>query len=405
MALAGQAVGQKIKSDDIEYQYRRLPMIPLGASVSHFNVIINAAYEEKNKKMVADYEAAKKAANDKYQKEMAAYPALVKQAEDKYEAELAEYNKKSLGQKILEKNVLGENNKPVKQLPSKPYLETVSAPVLMTTYDYEALGNTYINIGGMQRNSSNALQVIVTLQGFDFTQPRTISEQKNVYNISTKSTGMATYYKTEFSYRHPMTVKVLAADGKELLNITPQELNVYKIYSTPSSERPGSVNPELLVKTHEEKVLQSGLAFINDLLNDKFGFGYVKQKATLQYVKEKGDEYADLMTAFNEASSGLSLLQNDEATAKTKLQQAVTLWNNALKESDPSNKKARIDKDVTLAIYFNLLEAHFALGDADAGRDVLAKMNALSMSNSERTSKLEFEKRFTDLKTRKQNNQ
>jgi hypothetical protein len=397
---------QKIKTAEVVYTYNSLPLQPLDKSIRHYTARIEAVYEEKNKQLMADYEAAKKKAEQKFQQELHDYPSLVKAAEEAYEKDLAEYNKKSLGTKVVEKTVLGENNKPVKQLPSKPYLEHVSLPVLKTSYDYPVLANTYFYLGGYENNPDNAVQVIITMYGFDYSSPRVLSQQKDMMSIKSGSstTYKATYYHTEFSYRHPMSVKVVLPNGKELMNVTPQPLNTYKIYRSPASETMPQVNSELMIKTNEEKVLQENLKFITALVNDKFGNGKKERKGELYYVKEKGDEYADLITAFNDASSGFNLLDKDPVTATAKLRQAVATWQTALKESNPSDKKARIDKDVTIAVCFNLLEAFLGLGEPVPALSVLQQMNSLSLSGGERKTRDEFELIFTDLKKRKEIN-
>jgi hypothetical protein len=399
------ATAQRIKGDDIEYSFTQLPLHPLEKAIKNYSVKILPAYEEKNKQLLADYTTAQKAAKEKYDKDLATYAVEVKTAEQQYEKELEEYNKKNTVTKILEKNVLGENTKPVKKIPSKPYLEEVPKPRLQTEYDYPVLASTYLKLDGYDTNPGG-VQILVTLYGFDYTQPRIQSVQKDMVSVGkTTSTYKATYYYTEFSYRQPMAVKVIHPSGKELLNITPQELNVYKIYKSQQTETAPSLNTELLIKTHEEKLLQENLQAINKLVNDKFGFAKTPRKTTLYYVKAKGDEYNDLQTALNIASSALHKMNNDVTAAKTEMAKAVELWMTALKESDPSNKKARIDNDVTVAICFNLLEAQFALANEQEGVTLLQKLNSLELSKSDRKTKEEYELLFADLKKRKENNQ
>ncbi|MDB5158129.1 MAG: hypothetical protein JWR50_2836, partial [Mucilaginibacter sp.] len=131
----------------------------------------------------------------------------------------------------------------------------------------------------------------------------------------------------------------------------------------------------------------------------------VPRTATLYYIKNDDVNYHDLTTAFNEASSGLIMLQQDYTTAKSKLNGACNLWNNALKEADPNNKKARINKDITLAIYFNLLEAYFAEGNVTGGQITLDKLNTVNLSMSDRRIKIGYDMLFSELKSRQQNNQ
>jgi len=402
---AGSCYGQKIKSDQVTYFYNKPPAVAVDKSIKNYQVTLVAAYEVKNQQLLKKYEQEQRAADDKYRKDLAEYPNLVKTAEARYDKELAEYNKKSLGTKIVETSLNG-SGKPIKQLPNKPYLSLVPYPDLQQVYDYSALASTYINLEGYQNNPENALKIVVTMFGYDHTQPRNMDEQQENVSLGggNNTAYKATYYHTEFSYRHPMTVKVFAPDGKEQLSLTPPELNSYKIYKSDATTSPARINSDLLIKISAEKVLQENLKFINNLLNDKYGFAKVKRVATLYYVKNNDAAYQDLTTAFNEASSALIMLQQDNEGAKNKLNQACGLWNNALKEADFNNNKARINKDIAIAIYFNLLEAYFATGNAAEGENTLGKMNNINLSMSDRRIKMGYDMLFTELKTRQQNN-
>ncbi len=233
-----------------------------------------------------------------------------------------------------------------------------------------------------------------------------MDEQQTNVRLGGGSSGTykETQYHAEFSYRHPMSVKVFTPAGKEILSLTPPELNSYKIYKGGASTRPMDINTELLIKTLQEKTLQENLKFINNLLNDQFGYSKVKRIATLSYIKNDDAKYQDLTTAFNEASSALLMLQQDSKLAYTKLDKVEAIWTAALTEADMNNKKARINKDVAIAVYFNLLEAYFAQGNAASGQATLDKMNAINLSTNDRRKKIEFEVLFSDIKSRQQNN-
>lgn len=392
--------GQKLKEEKISYSYNRLPSASI-AGVKNYQVVAEAAYEAKNNQLLADYKEQKKEAIDKYNRELAVYANLVKTANESYGKAMAEYNKKTVGKKIVEQSLLA-SGKPQKEIITKPYLESVEQPKLQSVYDYNTILSTYVKLEGYQPDPSNALKIVVLFYGFDNTQPRSIGEEMT--NVSSGSGKTSTYksivYHTEFSYRHPMAVKVYDPSGKEVLSVTPPELNSYKIYKSGNSDRQLMSNNELLIKQNEERVLQVNLTFINNLLNDKYGYSSVKRDATLNYIKNGDSEYPDLTMAFNEASSGLLMLQQDGPSAVAKLKNANEIWNKALTESDLSNKKARINKEITLAIYFNLLECQFAVGDALGGQNTLGKLNSLSMTNNERRLKLDYDILFAELKKR-----
>jgi hypothetical protein len=402
--LSYTSYGQKLKSETITYSYNRLPALPV-KGITNYQVSFEAAYEAKNKQALKDYEQQKRDAMDKYRKDVAAYTGLVKAANERYDKEMAEYNKKSLGSKLVEKGLL-DTRKPVREQIVKPYVEEVAPPVLQSSYDYKVMADTYIKLEGYNNQPDNALKIIVVLYGYDHTVPRTIDEEQNSLRVGSgsASTYKSTYYHTEFSYRHPMAVKVYTPDGKEMLSLTPPELNSYKIFKSPNSDRPTRINTELLTKNAEEKVLQDNLRFLNNLLNDKYGFASIERIATLYYIKNADNGYTDLTTAFNEASSGFLMLKQDNNAAKAKLQKACDLWNVALKEADINNKKARINKDIAMGIYFDLLEAYFALGDVQGGQGTLEKLNTMSLSMNDRRTKLNFDMQFAELKNRQLQN-
>jgi hypothetical protein len=202
-----------------------------------------------------------------------------------------------------------------------------------------------------------------------------------------------------------MAVKVNLPDGKEILNITPQPLNLYKIYHTGESTASPSINGELLVLGTEEKTLQENLLYINKLINEKYAFYLEKRKATLYYAKDRKGEYSDLTQAFNEASSALvSLYSNKENSIKT-LQHSMELWRKAFGEYESDPKDGRIDKDAAIALALNMLEVSYALKDIAAAEATLQKLNTLSLSNSERAIKTRFENELADLKKRLSLNQ
>ncbi|MDQ3049222.1 MAG: hypothetical protein M3R27_16875 [Bacteroidota bacterium] len=402
LLLVQSVYAQNIKDETIEYRYIKLPLTPLPASIKNYQSSVFATYEAENTKKKEAYEAEKKVAELAFQKEKEVYPAKVKAADDNYAMEMEAWKKKSFGEKLVEKEVLKENNKPVKQTPPAPYLRTVQEPQLQTSYDYPVIANTYLILDGYTNKPENAVKIDVTIYGFEYTEPRQLSELKNLtsYANGQTTTNQVNYYHYEFSYRHTMSVKVTAPDGKEMLSLSPQELNTYKVFKSPESTTAAGFNRELLIKTNEEKIFQENLNLINNVVNDKFGYKRVVRPGKLFYVKSKDETYQDLLIAFNDASSGLKLILDDSASAKLKLQSAITKWNTALQESDVKNKKARIDKDVTTMIYFNLLESYFALGDVVNGEKTIASLNTIGLSSSERKQKDDFEGLFNDLKKR-----
>jgi hypothetical protein len=159
----------------------------------------------------------------------------------------------------------------------------------------------------------------------------------------------------------------------------------------------------MLVKTSEEKVLQENLGKISDMVNDMYGYKPIPRKAVLYFVKNKNQEYTDLLDAYNDASMGLKLIVQYETMANEKLTKALGLWKTAFAQSDLANNDARIDKDVALAIAFNMLEVNFATKNFTDGFATLDAMNKIELSKKETKRKEEFQNLFLELKKRKKN--
>lgn len=393
---------QKIKFKVVEYQYVQLPLTPINKNIRNYNSIIVADYISTNRKKQAEYNSELARAKLEFETANAAYPSLVAEAELEYERELSAYNQKSLATKVLEKKVLDEDNKPVKRIPPPPVMRNVREPILQKEYDLPALAKTYLTLDGFKNDLSNAVKINVIIYGFDHTKPRIISEVKKQVSSSngTTTTKNTTYYHTEFSYRHTMSVRVTTPDGKEILFLTPQELNNYKKYKTNESTIRQSVNNELLISTYEEKVLQDNLLFIQNLVNDRIGYKHQDRSISLSYVKDKKGVYTDLLVAFNNLSAGLKLLIDDELASEEKLKKSIAIYEEALDESDMNDKKARINKNISYAVFFNLLECYFATEKLDKAESILTNLNSLPLSGVQRKLKEEYESLINETRKR-----
>jgi len=316
---------------------------------------------------------------------------------------LAAYNDKSLAKKILEKQLLNENTKPVKDYVPQPYRKNVSKPNVKTSYDYPSLAATYLKLDGYNKLSDNALSYHVNMQGFEHSQPSVKTEVRKeatrVNNVST--TADVTYYYVEFTYRNPMSVRVANSLDQEIFFVAPTELSDFKTYKSTASKTYPSTDYIALFKTVEDKVLKENLTFINHLVNDKIGYEVTLRETSLDYVKSKGDEYSDFNEAYNNAEAGFKTLVTNEETAKSKLKMAIDQWTKILGESDLTNKKARIDKDITVAIYFNLIECHFALRNVAEAEAILSALERMDIPNRDKKLKEKYITLFLDLAGRK----
>ncbi len=403
LLLSATIFGQNIKSEDVKYNYVKLPTNPLNPKPASYFSSIKASYEEENKKMLAKYESDKQQAEADYQREMNDLPAKTKAADDQYAKEMEAWNAKSTASKVLEKQLLNENNKPVKQYVAQPYRRFVPEPKLYTTYDGASLAATYLKIDGFNRVEGNGgVSYVVDMKGFEHTDAKIVSEVKKETKIANgvSTSTDVTYYHLEFSYRHPMTVRVSNANNQEIYFNSPAELMEFKTYKSTAAKTSPSMDISMLTKNMEAQILKDNLMLINHLVNDYIGFEVTERKSTLDYVKSRGEDHADLLAAFTAADLGLKMLGKTDDQAKQKIQEAITIWNEALKESEIENKKARIDKGVTVSIYFNLLECYFVTRNVVEADEILDELNKIDLPNRDKRQREAYTTLFMDLKMR-----
>jgi hypothetical protein len=336
LLLALNLSAQNIKSEDITYSFIKLPSKPVMPKVENYNSSITATYEAENNKLLALFEADKARAEADYQREMSEYPAKLKAADDKYAKEMQAWDEKSTALKIVEKQLLNENNRPVKDYVAAPYRKTISPPVLKTSYDYPSLAATYLKIDGYNKADMNALTYQVNLQGFEHSQPMIKTEIKKevsrVNNVST--TYDVTYYFIEYNYRHPMSVRVANTNNQEIIFLAPPEFTTFKTYKSTSQKTSPSADFTFLLKSSEENILKENLTFINHLVNDQIGYEITPRSTSLDYVKSKNDAHADVLEAYNNQMIGLKSLITNEALATQKLNAAIEAYKTILLESD-----------------------------------------------------------------------
>jgi hypothetical protein len=256
---------------------------------------------------------------------------------------------------------------------------------------------------GFEKGSNNAMIYTVTLQGFESTAPRVVSEVKKevsrVNNVST--TTDVTYYHLEFTYRHPMSFRVTNAANMEIYAASPAEFTEFKTYKGPATKTSPSTDISAMLKTMEDKILQENLTAINHLVNDRIGFEKTDRKTEIFFVKSKNETHNDILDAYNAATLGFKMFVTSEEQGTLKLNEAINLWKTALLESEIDNKKARIDKDVTIALYYNLLEAYFILRNTTDADTILTTMGRMDLSNRDKKDLEKYNELYLNLKLRK----
>lgn len=407
MAITWTMFAQDIDRKEMKFDYIRLPMKPLitKGALNCVGVIV-PEYENKISAQKAEYQRKLAEADKKYADAMAVYEQQLKDAEATYQKELDAYNKKSTAQKIIDKQVL-EQGKPVKKTVYAPYKETVPAEHYQKSFSKEALAGEYLKLDGYQTNPANAVTITATMLGFDYTVDYT-TETKNVFvkTGTTTTTQPVQKYFYVLKYRHPISVKVVSPElgqvSDELKFTDYVTFKSAEFNSKSEAEFTFNNNKDMILTKYEDEVVLKNMTAIKNELNFRHGFSRTAREMTLYTVEDKKVDYSDYKKAYEAAFEGMNMLYEGSTPtrARAKIAEAIAIWEAAMKESNMSDKKARVDADVTTITMFNLIEGNIWMGKYDAAEGYINKMGLMDLSKKERKYLEGLKEFFKDQKTR-----
>ena len=379
---------QNVQDKKVQFDYKQLPSEPV-KGVINYNSTVILTYEDEvlaeQAKLQAEYDEA-----------MANYAIEVEGAKADHEAAMKEYrvdkkawDEKSKVSKLIEKKLLEEDNaprQPVYRQPSPPSKRT--ALNQNKIFNTNMLTNTYLDVKGLTKSDDNAFKITATLYGFEYIAPELKFQEKSESKTGSDKKSVTTKYKLywyEASYKHPIHVKVEAPDGTIVMDEVLEEFSEFKVYKTGSKKYSSpSINRDELKKKIVEKVVEDNMKIINETINSKIGFPTKNRAIIIHKIKAKKHNYDDFEDALESAEDGYKYLAKDEDKAKAKINEAIELWEAALKESNVESKKARVNSNVTIATYLNLIEAYIWVNEYDKVKAYIRKVLTLKVSRKDK---------------------
>ena len=393
---------QRVIEEEVTFSYNRLPLQPL-EGVTGYTFTVDTPYPENNDDIITF-------AKEKHQRDVENFDQTIADAEADHQEALAQYDNdieiarenfkleseefKSLS--LVERLALSDQ-KPKLKLPRKPVYRKPSEPRYQEpnlsnsiVFNPQVLADTYLKLEGYEKSDAEDDVLVGKIVFFDFEylEPEAKVEEKSYYDTKTKSTRKKTerYYITSFKRPTQMT---LTYNGEVVYDDFLEGTGDFVEKRTNS--RPAMINLEK--KSIEENILEA-----NNFINSNYGVTPINTTVEVRSVKNKDGEYDDLEEAKDFAVSGY---QNfDAAGSNDDLEEAISIWETALEESNLEDRKARIDKKVTEAILFNLVEATLYTQSLDQTKMYLKKLGNMKLSYSEKQTFEGLEGLMLDRKTR-----
>lgn len=337
---------QSISSELIEFQMLKAPKTPIDAASRQLKVTVTSPYNLKAEDVIAqskvDFQSALKNYDNvvaesvkEFQTKEKDYDSDVLKAKEKFAMESAEFKKLSMLERLT---MTDQGKNPRLVNPSKPVYYKPQPPIYR-----EPNLNDYIIV------DNNVLASQVTIDGF--------TREGSYVTVSLDIQKLNFQDNAGQTYANQPTKLVVKVNGVENINTT-----FFQEFKFISSSPTNNINKPLEEKNHLNKVM----AFINQYLNDNFGYQSVKGTVKIQSVKNKG-KFDDLEKADIYVTTNLRKLnpQNPQisASAMTNMQKGIAIWKETLTKVVYKDKNADFNAKIAEFVYFNLIRLNIALGD------------------------------------------
>jgi hypothetical protein len=402
---------QHVEKVKLKYDYIQLPVQPLAKNIKNCNSKVEISYEkevlESNKDAMDKYKAdlesypkRVKGAEDQYNTDMDRYDQEVKDADAQYKTELDAYNKQSMGKKVADNIMLKESQKPQKRHVERPYKNIPpepQRPVIEQApgkrlYNKEVLAGTYLKLDGYNSGTTDAVTVLATIHGFESSTK--LKTNSFTYYEKGSTTGReSNKYQYTIQYRSLISVKVIGPDGSVIFEEAPVKFSEYskshtgEFESTYALDDYWAKHQNDFLADLDDKQTAINMQQIHDLVNSKYGHVKVNRETVIYQVKEKKFQYPEYSKAYESAAAGYNLLADGEKSkqaAQGKFKEAIDQWEAAMKESQPADKKARIDEEITGVTLRNLIEAYIWTDDYTNADRCLNKLGGMDLSKKEK---------------------
>ncbi len=362
---------QSINAENVDIQLIQSPRISVSSELRNYKVTVTSPYnltaedivkqsKAAHQKALADYGKTVAESEKVYQQKLKDYEGEVKRAKDKYDIETADFKKLTLLERLT---MTDQGKNPKLTVPSKPEYYKPAPPEYKepNLNDYIIVDNavlaSQVNIEGLKKGG-NHFDILIDMQLVHF--------QDNAGQ----------------TYANQPTKIIVKQGGVEKNNAS-----FFNDFEFISSSPTNNINKPL----EEKRYLTKVTSFINQYLNEQYGYRTVKKTVKILSVKNKGT-YDDLERANIYVTTNLKKLQPDtdstvNTIAFTNMQKGIDIWVQTLQNIEYKNSKADLNPKIAKYIFFNLIRLHLALGKKTEAEKYLnqlqEKLVEIKLSNEE----------------------
>ena len=304
------------------------------------------------------------AANQEYQAALVQFAKEQIKIDAQYARELALYyaSGKAEGKPAPVKPVLYP---PTKRSVTPPVKTTIREPRYQTIQNTDQLVNLLL-VEGLEKDGINPMQCIATLKGFEVVSAKITEKVKTTKNDQGEE--VKSYeYRVQTKYKHPISYQVFSPQGAVMDEKTfgNNTLSYTSSIFKNRDQAQKHLDDGDYLSPLEQKIIPMNIKAINKHLSDEIGYRKIATSTTVRLFKHRKMTYPEYAASYEFLLSALPRLQNEEEynQALPFFEKAVEQYSNALRESDPNNNKARINKKVSKATHLMLAECYLWMND------------------------------------------
>ena len=198
-------------------------------------------------------------------------------------------------------------------------------------------------------------------------------------------------------YAQPTTLKVIK--GADVMN----EKKFDEAFKFLTSSNSNTINLDRYEKNNVKKIMTD----IGTYINEEFGFIPVVSNITIEFPKNKKREYDILENAKIKAISAFIKMTKNASSdtrqrATSELIAVRKVWKSELEKVDYRNKKATMNTDVAIMVFYNLMQVDISLKDKVQAEETLALLQEhridLDLSNDKKMHSQNLRSKFINYK-------
>lgn len=223
------------------------------------------------------------------------------------------------------------------------------------------------------REGDTDLTINVEVYPIVHSEPSLQTKQTTTKKDGVEKTVTTYYYTSTFTSK--VTLRLQKATGEELF--ATESADKTSVSGQDASTSKDAYNAYTPAREESaKKAVEDHLARLKYSINSKYGYTVIPANMMAFKVKAKKFPYDDFNAAYPkfEAAIGLYNPKNGLSAENQKMvSDGIDALQKEIAQYEPENKKARVDKDVASAAYYNVSVGYFLLRKYDDAINALAK--------------------------------